>query len=266
MRGDKVIEIFRWLNEFCKINSEHIGLLKYDCDKLLNDEIYAKKIFLKNYAYARANAPLSYKINAIKALNKNIQNSHKNPIAIFNTLVENPLTQSNPFTDTRFAEIKFNSIISNINNGHIVEAFESLALKGVGSKIKTLFIRDIVYLFKSENKISSRDEKLFTQPIDIWIKLFMDEIPWKTESIDKKNEKLRLLANQYSERWKDIERGKKIIEICEQANVSPVLVNQAIWLFSSRVVSDTKHLKKLVNSGDVGLFQQEASLVDEYFI
>ena len=262
---DTIIGIFHWLASFGEQFAQKSLLSKVDSIRLLNDKIYASEEFIRSYAYARANAPLSYRINALKALKKKGQSSTTDTLSFYKMRVEKINENANPFCDPRFNQKNFCSIIKLIKEGKLYDAFNELDLKGLGSKIRTLFIRDMVFLYNSESNLSN-EQLIFTQPIDIWIKLFIDEIEWKTPICDKKNINYSLVAKKCTNRWNDIERGMKIIEICKIAKVSPVLVNQAIWLFSSRVVADTKHLKVIINSGDVSLFKVEAALVKEFFI
>ena len=263
---NKIIAIFRWLHAFGKQYEDEVMMRDVDFSRLLKGNDYARANFIRNYAYARANAPLSYKINALKTLNRLKHHPKTNPASFYKSLVENTLTRSNPFLDPRFATTDFSSLVRLISQGKPYEAFQQLNLKGVGSKIKSLYIRDMVYLSGSENKLKGNDSLIFTQPIDIWIKLFINEISWPGINVDKKNESYRALAHHYADRWNDVERGLKIIEICKAAKVSPVIINQAIWLFSSRVVADTKHLKQLIKEGNPSSFQHEKGLVTEFFV
>lgn len=268
MQKDKnnIIAIFRWLAKFGREYEDEVMMRDVDFRKLLTDNDYARANFIRNYAYARANAPLSYKINALKALNRQKQAPKIDSVVFYISIVEKPLTQSNPFTDPRFMNTNFCSLVRLISEGRPYEAFQLLNLKGVGSKIKSLYIRDMIYLSDAENKLKDNYSLVFTQPIDIWIKLFIDEFRWSVIKMDKMNECYRALAHHYADRWNDVERGLKIIEICKAAKVSPVIINQAIWLFSSRVVADTKHLQELINKGNISDFQKEAELVDEFVI
>ena len=65
---------------------------------------------------------------------------------------------------------------------------------------------------------------------------------------------------------KNLEIGLKILQLCNEANVSPVKVSQAMWFFCSRIVADPNRLEWLIKSQDISLFQKEYDLVGEYIV
>ena len=85
---DTIIGIFHWLASFGEQFAQKSLLSKVDSIRLLNDKIYASEEFIRSYAYARANAPLSYRINALKALKKKGQSSTTDTLSFYKMRVE----------------------------------------------------------------------------------------------------------------------------------------------------------------------------------
>lgn len=263
---NKIINVFKWLNDFSKVYEKKLLLKHSDINRLRSDENYAKANIVRWYAYERVNAPISYKVNALKTLNLLRENPKFDWRDFYNKRVEKQNINANPFLDERFHNASFCQIIKNIEEGKLSDVYDQLSFNGFGAKIRTLYIRDITSITGSEKNIKNREDLIFTQPIDIWIMIFTDQIKWEIETIDRKNPKYKKIANRAVNYWKDVVLAQKIIEISEVADVSPVKVNQAIWLFCSRIVSDTKHLKELINKGDIAKFDQEVSYVNDFVI
>lgn len=257
-------ELFKWLDTTSKQYKETFLIPKIDIIRFLNDNDYATKKFILYWAYERPNAPMAYKIATIKAKQYYNQQENVEYKACFEKFYTNigKLNESrNPGYDSRIIYTNFCLIAKTIMNGDLEAAFKMLQLSGIGHKIKTFFIRDIISLTDSEEHLENDINRLvYTQPMDIWIEKFMELI----EYINIPS--CQCSANSLGTYKKNLEYGLKIIQLSRDAGVSPIKVNQAIWFFCSRIVADTKRLKTLIESRDINQFQKEMELVGEFIV
>lgn len=108
--------------------------------------------------------------------------------------------------------------ISKINNSEVRKHYEELMeIIGIGPKIVSLYLRDLIYLFSLDNSITKEDLELL-QPIDTWVRQL---------SI-----KIGLVENNAND---ELIR-KKIVEACLNANVSNIKFNQGLWYIGSNAV------------------------------
>jgi len=88
-------------------------------------------------------------------------------------------------------------------------------IKGVGKKIASLFVRDMLILYDKENERKSlekltKNQLLYVYPVDTWVRNISNQI------LGKKG-------------VSDDQLASEIFERCEEYGVSPVYVNHGIW-------------------------------------
>jgi hypothetical protein len=103
-------------------------------------------------------------------------------------------------------------------------------IKGIGDKIASFLLRDIVCILDAEMKIPQK-HRIFLQPIDRWIKGTAIYL-WKD-------------INERTPNWVIAQR---IVDKCEEFEISGVRFNQGAWQYCVTEVKDVKNLyAKLCN-------------------
>lgn len=105
-------------------------------------------------------------------------------------------------------------------------------IRGIGRKIASLFLRDIVDAFEIEENRIEKPEYL--QPIDIW-----------TERGAKALAQLE--AKTPKSYW---EFAELLVEVSSRAKVRSTLTNTGLWLLGSQLVGDPVRLHDLLLNGD----------------
>jgi len=215
-----------------------------------HDNYQALVCFFEHYAYQRQGAPATtYSEIALKALKNRFHGSLrfvtiKDARAIwkdyqkiardeYNDLGVNK-THNPMRSDKGLLAIIARKNIANlashvkgmIQNNQTREAHELVMdVRGIGTKIASLYLRDIAYLGRiPENGIK---DQCYLQPVDTWIK--------QTLSIIFGNKKQAFLKKQQ----------EMIIRLCEAANVSPIAFNQGAWLLGSQIAGDYSTFEQL---------------------
>ncbi|MGA2467306.1 MAG: hypothetical protein ABSH06_23530 [Thermodesulfobacteriota bacterium] len=244
------------LNFFSKISERFINrFLTIDINRFINDSNYALKMFLNSYAFARAGAPNGYKIAAIKSVSS-LESSDSNDTTLwkaFQHFYGGKLNiNMNPCADPKIFNLNFSSIARMISNGDFSNAFSQLQLRGIGPKIRSLFIRDIAYLTKVDRS-SSFDIKqyLYAQPIDTWVRQTIDLLDFETPLAEVPFDNCYLLNRD------DFGRALKLTSMCIGSGTSPLRVNMGIWYFCSQVVADATRLQSLLKANSVNALEKE---------
>lgn len=100
-----------------------------------------------------------------------------------------------------------------------------MSIQGVGTKIASLYLRDITHLGKL-NEWTIPDAHLL-QPIDTWI-----------------GQSLKILFGDLVPSWlKD--QQQRIIQLCTKAKCSPIAYNQGAWYIGSQVARDPNTFEKI---------------------
>lgn len=156
-------------------------------------------------------------------LNPNM-NTQQNS-SLIDVILNNNLTQQN-LTLTTYLE-------NLIKQNNIEQAHQFLkTIRGIGDKIASLFLRDLVDVMGINlmRQIQRRD---LLQPVDIWVK--------QTIKILCKNPKIS-----------DAKIRKFIVNGSIRCGLNPERVNMGIWFFGSRIVGNIDKLKAiLTNSHNV---------------
>ena len=214
-----------------------------------NDKFKALIVFLQNYAYERQGAAAAYRIIARMAVQKlfhgkikqvgmneakeawknckEIAKNDFNDLSLNNS--HNPMNSDGGVLAT-MATKQISNICLHVRNlvkrDKTREAYNTIqSIRGVGPKIASFYLRDTSYLGNLiENKIK---DQYCLQPIDTWIEqslviIFADKVP----------EKL-------------IDKQKIIVELCKEANCSPIAFNQGTWVLGSQIAGDFKTFREI---------------------
>jgi hypothetical protein len=158
--------------------------------------------------------------------------------------------KNNPVLDKRLADFDPVEVVQRLREGDIFGASSGINLNGVGVKIRSFFIRDMICLFALEGAIFPRrlqqetlvERYLMAFPIDIWLRAAVKSINQPCDVTDDK-----ILATI-------------AIESCLGAGVSPLRFNMGTWFFSSTYVADVGRLRLLLNGDKPGLVKEEKML------
>jgi len=205
--------------------------------------------FVENYAYQRQGAAPAYSEIAVKAL-KNSFNRGARSVTIvdakqvwkdyqkiarneYNNLevnrTHNPMCSDKGLL-TVMAKKNITNLASHvkslIQNNQTKEAHELVDdIRGIGTKIASLYLRDIAYLGRiPENRIK---DQYYLQPVDTWIE--------QTLSIIFGDRKPKVL----------MKKQEMIVNLCEMANVSPIGFSQGAWMLGSQVAGDYSTFQQL---------------------
>lgn len=113
--------------------------------------------------------------------------------------------------------------------GRIKHAWDQLVrIRGVGHKIASLFLRDIVYAFGvDENSVG---DKKYLQPIDRWTKRAAESLAVSIPTSPKSY-------------W---EYAQVLVDVSEQAGVPCALTNSGLWTLGSQLVQDEEKYRILL--------------------
>lgn len=233
------------------------------------DNYKALVCFIQNYAYERQGAAAAYPIIAEMVIEKLFQGkmrlvtiSHaKEAWKIckqiarkeFNDLELNE--SHNPMnSDKGVLTVMATEQISNISlhTKDLIERDKTReahnlikSIRGIGPKIASFYLRDIAYLGNlSESKIK---DQYYLQPIDTWLEqslsiIFADKVP--TELTKKQ---------------------KIIVELCEEANCSPIAFNQGAWVLGSQIAGDFNTFRKIAKGNNArAIIKKHISTKKEY--
>lgn len=165
----------------------------------------------------------------------------------------------NPCYDPKISKLNFSSIASMISNGDFSNAFSQLQLRGIGHKIRSLFIRDIAYLTKADRSRSLDIKQfLYAQPIDIWVRKTIDLLDSETTIAEVPFDKCYLLNRD------DFGRALKLTSMCIGSGTSPLRVNMGIWYFCSQVVADATRLQSLLKANSVKPLEREMGYMKDF--
>ncbi len=126
-----------------------------------------------------------------------------------------------------------------------------LEINGVGSKISSLFLRDVSIFFG----IDVKENRYLLQPIDIWVRRVVDE----------------LSDNKLTDKG----RAKFIVRSSERVGASPERVNCGMWYFGSQIAESNYNLKRFLNSEEeflneirkhLRILQKTGELIDRWRI
>ena len=235
-----------------------------------DDGYKALVCFVNHYAYQRQGAPASYS----KITKKTIENRFNGNIAAvtlidaketwndfkkiakteFNNLRVNK-THNPMNSDSGILTVMANRNITNlashvkglIQNNQTKEAHRLLtSIRGIGTKISSLYLRDVAYLGKFP-EIRIKDQ-YYLQPVDTWIEQAL--------SIIFGREKPRVLK----------EKQERIVNLCITANISPIAFNQGAWFLGSQIATDYKTFQQIAEGQNVKSIIKERIEEEKHYV
>lgn len=242
-----------------------------DVQRLAVDRDYGLKLFFFTWAFERAGAPRAYRIAAVKAVSS-LKGSQAELPKLFGEFcagktrpkAKGPESRfwkgGVPAIDRRIVDFDVRNIVQLVAHGAIGEAFQKVALKGIGHKLRAFFLRDLVTLLKAEPKLGGdHDAYLWCQPIDVWVRFAAKELcgTRTTPLVPRASAKYGLGRG-------DLAAASGIIQLSIEAGVSPLRVNQGIWYFSANAVADEARLRALICGGEGRKLEAELSLMEGF--
>lgn len=205
--------------------------------------------FLENYAYERQGAAPAYPKIAMRALGKRFGQRISSVTVEDATIIWKSYQEiarnefsnlrvnrtHNPMSsDNGLLKVMVRNNITNlathtrnlIQNKQTKQAYKLITdIRGIGTKIASLYLRDITYLSRlPEEEI---EDQRYLQPVDTWIEQTLSIIfgGAKPRSLKKKQE--------------------IIVALCHAAGVSPIAFSQGAWMLGSRLAGDYSTFKQL---------------------
>jgi hypothetical protein len=166
----------------------------------------------------------------------------------------------NPALDPRLAALDIPQVIREVEAGRLADAYDHLALRGIGPKIRTFFIRDLVALTGAEPDIADGRDLVYCQPVDIWVRVTVDAlgVPAPSPTFCPGSAHRERLGSA------DADVAGRMNSGAAMAGVSPIRLNQGVWYFCSQAVADEQRLRDLLALGQVSVLQAELDAVGEY--
>ena len=237
------------------------------CKKIFREQFEngykALVCFLKNYAYERQGAAAAYSKIALKCVSNKYQNGSNWRVPTKGDAKDlwedykNIAKSDYNLLDNRTGKVKVNEthnplkadrgvvdklVSSNTSNiavhirdlisrGDTTEAYNFMnAIRGIGEKIASLYLRDIVYLAGLDEENISDLHLL--QPIDTWLEqtfkiLFNSDVPKNLQ-----------------------EKQKLIVDLCKESEVSSISFNQGAWVLGSQIAGEFETFKTALTDYD----------------
>jgi hypothetical protein len=201
-----------------------------------------EKMFFYNWAFERAGASKGFKVVAVKMFEDMKNNNTIDLNKTFEMYYGGKVNKkNNPLLDERIKQFDIKNVINHINKGDVEEAFNTLNLNGINHKIRSFFIRDILYLLDKEELIKNNIEKtLYAFPLDVWVRTVLSS---SLKTTNYENIQRRKYGNISQ---KDLNLACCAIEECYKQNLSPLKLNMGIWYYCSTFVADMGRLKRLL--------------------
>lgn len=212
--------------------------------------------FLSSYAFERQGRSPHYSIAAVKAVelylgeqpNQNFEqevwenflssggfsvggkrgpNKKNNPLSPSQNEIDSASRLITSLTDHNFNIVTWASSLA--KSGNIETAWNKLVkIRGIGKKIASLFLRDVVYAFEvDEDKIG---KKVYVQPIDIWT--------------ERGAEALAQFVSRTPKTYWDF--AEVLVEVSERATVRSTLTNVGLWIFGAQLVRNPVQFHNLL--------------------
>lgn len=109
---------------------------------------------------------------------------------------------------------------------------ELLSVIGVGQKIASIMLRDIVWLYDLESRIL-REDLLYFQPIDIWLRRVADWF-WPGLGFAKQ----AVQEEKHNREVPPFVVAKRLAKLCYSTGISGPQFNQGAWYFCAREVKE----------------------------
>lgn len=254
----------QWLKLFDNVSCFYRHILMFPLwnkySKYQNNIWDSLAIFLEGYAFERQGRRPDYFPAAVDSLFHCRQQNNLNANCIWNIFKQslknrnlnhrnNPLyPSSNPDNITRFGNKHslieavynynflnrtFTTFIQNTvnQNRNIIQAFTFLkTIRGIGDKIASFYLRDLVVVIKI-NLVNIGNRELL-QPIDIWV-----------------DRTVKFLAGNQNMSRKQV--ANWIVVNCIQHNLNPENINMGIWFFCASIANSEYRLNQSLANIDM---------------
>lgn len=227
----------------------------------LKNEKYSKLFFVNGYGYERSGATKELRIAAIKSINKFYSDKSNSISFYYNEYSKggnvNPLR--NPCLDENLQDLNFTNIITSILNKDIENAFNLLmSLKGIGHKIASFFIRDILILHNIESN-SLQDSQLYlSNPIDVWIRIIFKQLS-KNKIFNHFSFKKKYLNKE------DFNITKYMIHSAREQGIDLFKLNIGAWHFGALVCGTKNRVEYLLAEKSIPLIKGEIDYSKNYY-
>ena len=232
------------------------------------DSHQALVCFVQNYAYERQGAAATYPVIAEKSIEKVLSNriglfdlnDAKRVWKIYKEIAKNefnnlkinathnPLNSDNGILTTMVNEQIKNLAVyvrDMIQNGNTRKVHKLLVnVRGIGTKITSFYMRDIVYL-GGLDELKIKDAH-YLQPIDTWLEqtlsIILEDVPKKLE-----------------------EKQRTIVELCKEADVSQIAFNQGAWVLGSQIAGNFSSFREILKGRNAkSIIQKRIKEREEY--
>ena len=118
-----------------------------------------------------------------------------------------------------------------VSNGNTNQAYDFIkSIRGIGEKISSFYLRDIVYLTNLDEK--NIPDLHLLQPLDTWLEqtlkiLFNSDVPKKLQ-----------------------EKQKLIVDLSKESRVSSISFNQGAWVLGSQISGEFETFKRALTDYD----------------
>lgn len=237
---DDIPEIFLSVASLFKARNQDPIWNKYP--RYLEDSLDSFLIFIEGYAFERQGRNPSYPHAAVEVLcrNKDYIQRKDFPKIIWKDFSKslkneklnkkvNPLFHTENQCCCIWCKMSPGNIILSskdaIVKGQVKEAWEQIkSIRGIGSKIASLFLRDISVRFELT---PPKKDRWLLQPIDIWVR--------RAVSLIKK--------------WKKMD-DEKVAKWLVDNSKNPEVTNQGIWYFCTQIAKSEFRLSKCIKNSD----------------
>jgi hypothetical protein len=237
MKVSEVLELFVGVSALFRARFQKPLWERYPM--YLEDPLHAILIFLDGYAFERRGRNPAYSHAAVEAIQRAKESSMNQDLPqqvwkTFSGLLDskglnkerNPIFHKTGSCRCVWCIMGSQNIIlwskKAIAEGGVEAAWKRFkAIRGVGDKIASFFLRDLVVHFELSHNLDRGRNRWLLQPVDVWVRrgVFL------------------LSGNE-----KDDEVAKWLVENCEE----PELVNQGIWYFGAQIAESDLRLRKSI--------------------
>ena len=229
-----------------------------------SDWLQALQFYLHGYAYERQGRSPEYSTAAVEAVGQAVGTGLTNPDSGFPQRAWEAFLQilrllpdgkgANPGNNPLFPrqgagkeaatslilrldDFDYNlikTVLAVLNGGTVEQAHRFLCqIRGTGSKINSLFLRDIVLIYN----LAIAQDHVLLQPVDIWVRRLIRLLMGLQADLPKDHK------DDYSS---DTKIAETLIHLSETASVSPLTLNQGAWYFGAQIAGTKTWLTRYV--------------------
>ncbi|MEX0717591.1 MAG: hypothetical protein WD066_13445 [Planctomycetaceae bacterium] len=219
-------DVLRWFESQGDLFAEAYGAYPQYLPRIRHDRYFGLAWFLHGFAFAKSGAPRGFPIAAVKALRtlqqagEDLSGLKEGFMRLYPTDPEGKWNErNNCMFDPLLPDFDVPHVVELVEQGNIQAAYVSISLRGIGHKVKSLFLRELVLMTGSESKFRDAPESyLYCQPIDVWLRVAVDVL-FPDRPPGPSVEKIELDKKDRARAWILTERALK-------AGVSPLKVTK----------------------------------------